>query len=506
MILAQSWNVQLSPRQVKLFCLLAVALHLLPLLLADYPYIDDIWRAQAAGLEESGNDSWTGQGRILLAWFYQFLGFYAGAPNLFPLPVLLAAGTSAMAMASLVRHYFPVPTATCLFVVLPLWYNPFFLQGLSYQYDGPGMAIALALCIWAITLKATPAWQCLGGTLLVAAAVSFYQISVNVFAGLCCIEVMRQVLAHAGLRQACVHLLVRLGQLLGGCGLYYLVVYPLIDTPRTALLPLDGGWLPEVVLRLKIIFGHVMLLITPGTAWMFVGLLALVLAALLLALRDTVCNRRPVLERLLLALMLFLPIVAVVILVYGMMLLFAHFDDGARLLQGFGVLMVLLALLAHRLLYGLQPRLGWLLALPLLFMLSFSYAYGRLLVVQKELQQSVGTALAQRIQSQPSLYDAKRIYMLDIGSSGHWLAAGNGAFQAMPALRYVLNVNFLLLPEMMPRFGLNNFGSHPPLERKQVLARSPVAVVDDLFYAIHVVDGTAYILMKAPKGEEAYRW
>jgi hypothetical protein len=126
--------------------------------------------------------------------------------------------------------------------------------------------------------------------------------------------------------------------------------------------------------------------------------------------------------------------------------------------------------------------------------------------VQKALQASVGTALMQRIQSQPELYNARRLYMLNIDSSGRWLPAASGAFEAMPALRYVLNINYLLLPEMMPRFGLSNFGSHPPLEREQVLARSPVPRVDDLFFAIHVVDGVVFVLMKTPDGEEAYRW
>ncbi|MGN8260886.1 glucosyltransferase domain-containing protein [Pseudomonas sp. SMSB3] len=501
-----SLSTPLSPVQVRGLCALAVALHVLPLIIADYPYIDDIWRSQSAGLGDDGRESWTGHGRFLLAWLYQLLSVSGAAPNLFPLPLLLGAGVCAMALASLARHYHSVPSASSVLVVLPLWFNPFFLQGLSYQYDGAGMALALAACIWAITLTLEPVWKCLAGALLVAVAASFYQVSVNVFAGLCCVEVMRQVLGQASLRQVCRHALGRLGQLLGGCGLYYLTAFQLIDVPRTALLPVDGAWLPAMRQRLSIIADHVLSLLTPGPAWLFIGLLLLALIALMAAVREVSKQRRSMVERALLAAFLLLPLAPIVLLVHGMMLLFASFDDGARSLQGFGVLMVTLMLLAHRLLTSLQARLAWLLAVPLLFMLSFSYAYGRVLVVQKTLQQTVGMALAQRIQSQPALYDAQRLFMLDSGSSGQWLAGAHGSYEAMPALRYVLNVNFLLLPEMMPRFGVSNFGSHPALDREQVLAQSPAPLVDDMYYAIHKVGGTVYVLMKAPKAPEAYRW
>lgn len=46
--------------------------------------------------------------------------------------------------------------------------------------------------------------------------------------------------------------------------------------------------------------------------------------------------------------------------------------------------MVLVLLLAHERLAGLHGRLAWFTVIPLVFMLSFSYAYGRLLVAQRK--------------------------------------------------------------------------------------------------------------------------
>ncbi|CAG8866975.1 hypothetical protein PS627_02258 [Pseudomonas fluorescens] len=104
MAAAALWDRHLSQREVQVLCLLAVGLHLLPLLLADHFYIDDSWRSQVAG------NAWAQEGRLLTDWLYAGLSFSTIAPNLFPLPLLLAASAAALALARLARHYFIAPT------------------------------------------------------------------------------------------------------------------------------------------------------------------------------------------------------------------------------------------------------------------------------------------------------------------------------------------------------------------------------------------------------------
>ncbi|MNI89052.1 hypothetical protein D3C73_1464050 [compost metagenome] len=118
----------------------------------------------------------------------------------------------------------------------------------------------------------------------------------------------------------------------------------------------------------------------------------------------------------------------------------------------------------------------------------------------------VTSSLANAIETRPQLYETKRFYVFDIDSSRSWLPAASASYEQMPALRYVMNIDFLLLPEMMPRLGLNNFTANPPLNREQVLAHSPAAVVATKFFTIHHVDGDGYVLMKTPAESEAYRW
>ena len=123
----------------------------------------------------------------------------------------------------------------------------------------------------------------------------------------------------------------------------------------------------------------------------------------------------------------------VTLLVSGMALFFRDFNEGARTLMGFAVLLVLLFYLGHLALSRLHPRLPLLLALPLLAMLSLSYAYGRVLTVQKAFATQALGSLAQDISAHRELREAKRIY-LSVTYCDHWLTGAAGAVGQMPGL------------------------------------------------------------------------
>jgi hypothetical protein len=494
-------NKPLAPRQTWCVCLLVMGIYVLPLILADYPYMDDLWRAEQAG------SAWSAQGRVLTDWLYSGLGFSAGAVNLFPLPLLLATLLAARALADLAKHYFERPTLAGVLVVLPLWLNPFFLQNLSYQYDGAAMALALACSIWAVTQRVGSVRQLLVGAVWVAVAAGFYQLSINVFAGLCCVEVIRAIQGGASLGQSLRLLGWRLAQLLAGALLYRLTAYPLISVPRTDLLAFDRHWLPEMLHRLEVIAGHVQLLATPGTLWVFLPLLGLAALALGRDVHWLACRALPGWHRVGLISVLLLAVVGCGLLVYGLMFLFALFDDGARMLMGFGPFAVMIGVLAHRALVQLPARPTWLLALPCLFLLSFAFAYGRVLVLQKELHQSLAASVAEQFMRVPALASAQAIYVVGskARSRDQWLPAAEGAFRAMPALRYVLNINYLMQPELLARFGVVHAHDFA-FEQWQALGVKDEPVVSSRFFSIYQAHGNAYVLMKVPQAGVDVGW
>ena len=489
-----SWDKPLTPARLWLLCCAALLLHVVPLLMADMPFLDDLAR------EHLARNDWMDVGRPLMVVMFAALGFSPGAVNLYPLPLLLAVVVTGHALARLLRCWFEFPTFSSMLLVLPLWFQPYFLQNLSYQYDGASMTLSLAAAVWAITLGSQGLRGGLCGALLVAAGAALYQPSVNVFAGLCALEVMRRVIEGDRGAVVCRLAAVRAGQCVLGVLLYYASCAWLVTSTRAGMLPLDGRWLAEVVARLRTTAEVVGLLITPGNAWLFALVLLCAALAWLRELQRVWQRPAATGERLGLMAAWLMAVVLVVLCVPGFILLLREFEQSVRVLMGLGVLLVLLNVLVHRALAS-WPRLRLLaLFVPLLFMLSFSFAYGRVLVLQKTLHQSIAQMLAHDLLS---LGAAEHCYVLGYWLKRPWIPAAAGTLQAMPAMARIHAYNYLVLPEMLPRVGiddLHTFYQPPPLNRQQVLAASPTPQLSNRFYDIHRVGDDAYVLVKPPEG------
>ncbi|MGJ7547211.1 glucosyltransferase domain-containing protein [Pseudomonas alloputida] len=489
-----SWDKPLTPVELWLICCAALLLHVLPLLMADMPFLDDYAR------EHLARNDWMDVGRPLMVALYAALSFAPAAVNLYPLPLLLAVLVTGYALVRLLRYWFETPSLSSVLLVLPLWFQPYFLQNLSYQYDGASMALSMAAAVWAITLGTQHLRGGLCGVLLVTVGAALYQPSVNVFAGLCALEVMRRVTEGDRGAVVCRLAAARAGQLLLGVLLYYASSAWLVASTRGGLLPLDGRWLAEVLARMRTTTEVVSLLITPGNAWLF-ALLLLCAALALLRESQRVWQRSATAgERLGLMAALLMPVALTLLCVPGFILMLAEFEQSVRVLMGLGVLLMLLYVLVHRAL-ARWPRLRLLaLAAPLLFMLSFSFAYGRVLVLQKALHQSIAQMMAHDLLS---FGKAEHYYVLGYWLKRPWIPAAAGTLQAMPAMAKVHAYNYLVLPEMLPRVGideLHTFYQPPPLDRQQVLAASPTPQVSNRFYEIHRVGDDAYVLVKPPEG------
>jgi len=489
-----SWDKPLTPAQLWLLCCAALLLQIVPLLMADMPFLDDLAR------EHLARNDWMDVGRPLMVALFAALSFAPGAVNLYPLPLLLAVLLTGLALARLLRCWFEFPTLSNVLLVLPLWYQPYFLQNLSYQYDGASMALSLAAAVWAITLGTQRVRDGLGAVLLVAAGAALYQPSLNVFAGLCALEVMRRVIE--GDRGAVVYRLAaaRAGQFVLGGLLYYASSAWMVTSTRAGMLPLDGQWLAEVWVRLQATAEVVGLLITPGNAWLFA--LFLLCAALALLREMQRVWQRPAAagERLSLMAALLMPVALILLCVPGFIVMLAQFEQSVRVLMGLGVLLMLVYVLVHGALARWRRLRLLALLVPLLFMLSFSFAYGRVLVLQKALHQSIAQMLAHDLLS---LGAAEHYYVLGFWLKRPWIPAAAGTLQAMPAMAKVHAYNYMVLPEMLPRVGiddLHTFYQPPPLDRQQVLAASPTPQVSSRFYDIHRVGDDAYVLVKPPEG------
>ncbi|KJZ45307.1 glucosyltransferase domain-containing protein [Pseudomonas fluorescens] len=492
---------ELSRHQVWKFFLFATLVYVLPLILADFPYIDDNWRSLSAGM------AWAEQGRLFAQLFYNALSFSHAAPNIFPLPLLIATLAMASALTSLTFHYFRQPTVACCLVLLPLWYNPFFLQNLSYQYDGPATALSLVTVIYAITFRHP--WrgvQWLVPAFLIALALGLYQISLNVFLGLCCLELLRA----ANDKTAPVPWRDLLGwkaaQVILGGLIYSVSAGPFMDSNRTSML----DWTAHPSLQIQINIGRVLekvvLLFHGGWLWVFGGLLLLAIAGAVRLGLNVAARQDSGPKKLLIGLMCLLTFPVVTLLVSGVALFFRDFNEGARTLMGFAVLLVLLFYLGHLALASIHERLPLLLMIPLLAMLSLSFAYGRVLTVQKTFASTALAGLAYDIASHQSLREARRIY-ISVSYSDYWLVAASGSFKQLPVLHYLLNTDFYMLAENLPKAGITNVVAER--ERRnatRVGYQGYPALVDSQYYRIYLIGDYGFIVMKEPTPSKTLRW
>ncbi|UZE22698.1 glucosyltransferase domain-containing protein [Pseudomonas sp. B21-056] len=484
---------ELNRHQIALFFLTAILLYVLPLILADFRYIDDNWRALEAGM------AWTDQGRWFSDLLYQALSFTRAAPDVFPLPLLCVALAMSMALTRLTFHYFPQPTLACCLVSLPLWYNPFLLQNLSYQYDGPAMALSLVAVIYAVTFQQTSRirqwWLPVG---LLVLAFGLYQVSFNVFLGLCCLELLRAAYKREPYPQWLEILGRKLTQLGLAVLIYFAIAVLIMGTERTALL----NWKADPLLQIGINIGRVSekvaLLFHGGYAWLLAALILWAFIGVMrLGCRILECEEqrwRTVV--MVLGCLLTLPLL--ILLVPGITLLFRDFNEGARTLMGFGVLLMLLFYLAYLALAPIHPRLPLLLIIPLLATLSLSFAYGRVLTLQKTFTNGALYSLGYDITSHQELYEAKRIY-LSVTYSDYWLVSACGSFQQLPVLPYLLNIDYLVLSKSLPLMGITNVA----VERERRNATHVgylgyVPVVDNQYYRIYLLGDYGFIVMKEP--------
>lgn len=499
--LSDLFSSELGRRRVWLFFLIAILVYVIALILADYPYIDDNWRTLAAGT------AWAGQGRLFTELFYNLLTFSDAAPNIFPLPLWIATLAMAFALTRLTFHYYPQPTLSCCLVVLPLWYNPFFLQNLSYQYDGPASALSLVAVIYAITFRhPSRILQWLVPALLIALALGLYQLSLNVFLGLCCVELLRGANDKWAWSQWYELIGWKIAQAgLGGL-IYSVTAYPYMNQNRALLL----NWEAAPWLQLEINIGRVLekvaLLFHGGFAWVFAVLLLCALVGSVRLGRNVVQRQDTGLRKVVMGLVCVLTVPLVILLVSGAALFFRDFNEGARTLMGFAVLLVLLFYLSHLALAPIHERLTLLLAVPLLAMLSLSYAYGRVLTLQNTFASSALFSLSHDIASHRQLREAKRIYM-SVTKSDYWLVGAAGSFKQMPVLPYLLNIDFFMLAENLPKAGITNVVAERERRNATLVGyQGYPPLVESQFYRLYLLGDYGFIVMKEPAPIATLQW
>ncbi|MFJ3526123.1 glucosyltransferase domain-containing protein [Pseudomonas sp. NPDC090203] len=493
----------LGSRQLIMVFAIATLLFVYPIIQADYPYGDDVPRQLFLG-----EDLWRSQGRGLMQVFQTVVGFSSHSVDVFPLPLLLMLPVLVLALASLTRHYFRKP---CLFdcsVVLPLLYSPFFLGNLSYQYDGPMMILALCCVIFAITFKHRHLGlrTVIPGLLLVAAA-SLYQITLQVFVALCCIECLRGICDGVDLKSILLGIAERILQLSVACILYYFTAFQFYASWRGTLAHDGEGWGALITARLRKVAEVIGLLITDGNRMIMALLGVAAVAGIALMLVAVLRSERRLTERMACVVLCAIAWLVMMIAVPGIILVIEDFALNCRSLMAVSCVMVAGFYFARKALGEIHPAASGLLLIPLVCMLSFSFAYGRVLVAQKTLETSVVQSIGYDLSSRAELRKIQDFYLIPPEDLRLWLPAVAGTLEQMPALAFILDKTQITMAERFAVAGFNNVASKTRQSFMDATVDThPQVLVNNLFYDIVRIGNIGYIELKTPEGSGRYKF
>lgn len=481
---------ELSQREILCFYLLAVSLFIFPIIQVDHLFYDDNQRALLLL-----GENWRNEGRILIEFFYRILSFTSETPNLFPLAYVFAVPSAALSLRALANHYFLRCELKDCLVLLPLFYSPFSLGIFTYQYDGPAVMIGMSVIIYSIAYGS--GWEGLKlwiPVLLIVVGLAINQLTFNMLLGLYCVEA-----AHATSRGLPFDVVMRsvaqrTVQVLISLVIYGMTVYPLMSNERTPLVFYDPHWLTEVLTRLYMVVDRIALLVNSGNQWLCVALIITAALGYLCAVPGILKRAIPWSQKIALLTLYFITVPLLVMTVPGFTLLLKSFDPAARTLIGLASLLMGIMLFAHSLLGRVSSAARYVLVVPVLCMLSFSFMFGRVLLSQKNLERSVLHSLAYDINSRVELRGLKYLYLVPPERAQQWLPASADTLHEVPALNYVLNRNVLFISEQLPAVGVENVRGlqsavFNALNRKTKL-------VDNRFYDIYQVDGSGYIQLK----------
>lgn len=222
-ILMNSKMFSLEGKSFKAFIGLIVfsLIYLLPIILANFYYIDDLGRSLR------GYTGWDGNGRPLASLLALILS--DGKPLMDISPWIQVASVILFdyALILFVRKYVPRNSAFKLFCVASFGYlNLFLLENFSYKYDSLGMILSLSIFL---VLYSLPEELRLKKSILlsagcVVAALSLYQASIGAYLSLAVVECIFLLYESNRWNIVFRRLLVRLAGILGGYVIYKLAV------------------------------------------------------------------------------------------------------------------------------------------------------------------------------------------------------------------------------------------------------------------------------------------
>ncbi len=202
--------------------LIACVLFVLPIVIANVYYIDDLGRAI------DGYTGWGRDGRPMADVIMIALNLGKTLTDLAPLPLLISAALLAWCFYRYQQKFIGGAGLAAFIVPLSFLGNPFFVEVLSYRFDSLTIVSGVAFCFLSVTIgDYRVVKRNLLATAAMVAAIASYQVMLNLLVILVLIELVRQVAEGEMPQNILRSATERLGQLLLSLGSYFFIILPL---------------------------------------------------------------------------------------------------------------------------------------------------------------------------------------------------------------------------------------------------------------------------------------
>jgi hypothetical protein len=428
---------------------------LYPILRANRYYDDDLKRALI------GHTGWDSTGRPLTDLLMRLMQFYDHAfVDVSPLTQIGAVAILAWLGVLVARRYAIRSPWMAALLALPLGGQPFFLDNLSYKFDALSMSLALLLALLPLLALRDDRRGWWWGVLALFASLNLYQPAINACLVFILLDVVLAQLQEQPLRQWLRQFLARVLQVGAAMLIYQFTVGIHIN-----------GWVKQESRKIHSLhelpqigtnfvdFCHFIGNSFNAQWWRFLApvLLVLALFPVVIGVRYALRLRRdqpPWVCALLVAAGVCLPL-AMLVCVFGPMLVLLDPPVAPRVLLGIGALLAGLLIVMHAALQRWRRSAKWTLAVACVLALgmgTIASAYGNALGEQKHYEDRIATRLADDL-AEFSASHAIHAFLLD-GSAGY-----------APVVAHVVD-QFPLMQWMVPPYldGDDLFYSHTFLE------------------------------------------
>lgn len=402
---AQGWPRKKAALALGLVYLVA----LLPLLRANFNYIDDLGRAY------SGYDYFSFNRHIsdLLSHFVHAGSFLA---DISPLTQLLAVGLLVAASLILIEQFGEEDGISLrqLLAAVPLGLSPYYLQCLSYKYDSPYMALSVLAAVAPLLFRKKPWWLYAGSIAFCTLVLCMtYQASAGIFPMCVALLAWRQWCRKEPLKDTGVFIGLSAAGYLAGMGFFYAVIM----TPVNSYVSNSLASVPTILQNYRNYFA--LLLSDFKPSWLVLGAVLTVwfVAA---GVRE---SRRPRLASLLVTLA---AVCVLALLAFGLYPALEVPSTDPRGMYGVGVYLALVGLANPA--RGKGRQVSWLLNAVLAWcFVVFACTYGNALAYQKEYIDFRTEEIVNSLAHVEAYYTCAEPTVHIEGSAGYAIAVENSA-------------------------------------------------------------------------------